>query len=141
MSFDVFFYGVLALFAAVLLGRGLVSSAVGFGPAAVRRTEDPARYGFELAIVSLLLVGCIWMVWRSASGGADGPAEFNPALLLLAPALAFWLVRALHTGSFFFNHELSFSRLEEPLQFWLLVVVVALATIAATWISLPQSWI
>jgi hypothetical protein len=140
VRFEVYSFGLLVLLAGVFLCRGLLTGAVGFGAAAVRRAEDPARYWFELAHLGLLVLAFGWLIWRPVGHGEDELSRFNPIPLLLGPQLAFWLVRSLRRGRAPFYNPACFSRAGQPLRYWLLLTLAAAFMIALIWISLPRSW-
>jgi hypothetical protein len=134
-------YCLLILFCGALLVRALRTGTVGFGSAAIHRAEDPARYRFEFVMVVLFALTGAWLIWQEAkSSDGDTLDSGNPFLLLIAAQIAFWLVRTLHSGSASLSDDLTFSRAEEPFQFWPLVAIAAAAIILVAWLSLPFGW-
>lgn len=136
MSFTSYFFGLLILLLALLMGRGLVTGAVGFGSAATRRAEDPTRYWFEIANCGLMILACAWLIASRGDVAADG---FNPLVLIFVPQLLFSAVRALHRGHATLVDQ-TYARAEDPLLYWILVIGAFLVAIAITWLALPGSW-
>lgn len=112
-------YVLLFLLAAGLLFRVWRTGEMGFGPAAVRRADDPTRFRFETAINLLLLPSCAWLIWAEAVARPSDLPAANPILIYLGLTPAFWFFRALGRGNAVLG-ELTFDRAEEPLQYWLL---------------------
>jgi hypothetical protein len=118
-----------------VLGRALLTGSLGLGAHAVRRADDPNRFWVEAALsaaASALLVLFLLRDPVDSKGRYDDPGISN---LILAALLAFWLFRFLMRGTASAAGT-SFSRAEEPTQYWLIIALTVAALALLLWVGL-----
>jgi hypothetical protein len=124
--------GAFVLFALV---RALGTGRLGFGSAAVVRASDPAQFRYSLGLLAVLAAAAAAMPFDSRFASA--------ALALLAAlSLAPYPWRWLRSGEAGWEQAM-FSRREEPLQYWPLVVgliLMVLASAALAAATAVQAW-
>jgi hypothetical protein len=102
------------------------------------RRDQPVDYWFNLLFSIAGLAMVAWLVLDSQDLQGSRAWQVAPAFFLGIPA-AFWLVRALRTGSF---GPGGVHRAEKPGQFWLLslglLAVLAFAGWILTWPKAPE---
>jgi hypothetical protein len=133
-------YGSLFLIFAWHLARALIRGAWQAGAVTYDRRDQPIEYWFYLLfyVAMLLLSGWLSLVGEDSDTSLAGHIGIP---LLIGVATAFWLVRALQTGSAG-PTGMIVDRREQPWRFWLLILchiaIIGLACGIFSWRPQPR---
>jgi hypothetical protein len=122
-------FGVIALFLCWSVAEALVRGEWRSRGHRYGRRDQPVDYWFNLLFSVGGLAMVAWLVLDSEDLQTSRAWQFAPAFFVGIPA-AFWLLRALLTGSF---GKSGISRQGEPRRFWLLVLGLLAVLAFAVW--------
>jgi hypothetical protein len=122
-------FGIIALFLSWSVAEALVRGEWRSRGHRYGRRDQPVDYWFNLLFSVAGLAMLAWLVLDSEDIRTSRAWQVAPALFVGIPA-AFWLLRALLTGSF---GQSGINRQGEPRRFWLLVLGLLAVLAFAVW--------
>jgi hypothetical protein len=122
-----------ALYALRTAALALRTGTAIWGRATYHRARQPAEFWFASLHPAATLPVLAVVSWEFAGhggGGVPSPGSRSMAMFFTA-TIGFWLIRYLQTGTASLG-TLDFSRVEEPREYWLLILTFAAAF---TWLA------